>query len=179
VVEGIEQGIEGLRAIISDLRPAALDDIGLRPAIQALLERRSRDGLEIVSELELPDPQAGHRRLDADLETTVYRLIQESLTNVVKHARASTVHVTVTASDHSVTVEVHDDGVGFDVARRTEGFGLAGIRERVYLAGGTLELDSGDHGTTLRASLAARYVDGCDPRALERRAPAPDGRTGP
>ena len=178
-VDGIEQGIEGLRAIISDLRPAALDDIGLKPAIQALLERRSRDGLGIISELALPDPQTADRRLDPDLETTVYRLVQESLTNVVKHARASTVHVTVTAAGQRITVEIRDDGVGFDVGRRTEGFGLAGIRERVYLAGGTLEIDSSERGTVLRAALAARYADQDGEAALKGQTAAPGGQTTP
>jgi signal transduction histidine kinase len=172
-VQGIEQGIDGLRAIISDLRPAALDDIGLKPAIQALLERRSRDGLEILSELALPDAGAGDRRLEAELETTVYRLVQESLTNVVKHAHAHVVHVGVAASAESVTIEVRDDGVGFEVEHRTNGFGLAGIRERTYLAGGTLEIDSGEHGTIVRAALPTRYADQAGSASTEGRGSLP------
>ena len=81
-IEGISQGIEGLRAIIADLRPAALDEIGLQPALEALVHRRSTDTLKIVSKLELPGRGFGSPALDPELETTVYRLVQEALTNV-------------------------------------------------------------------------------------------------
>jgi signal transduction histidine kinase len=154
-IEEIETAIGNLRAIITDLRPAALDDLGLRAALSALIERRGRDDLTVVGELKLPDPRAGEARLSAELETTVYRLVQETLTNVVKHAHASHVRVRVAATDAGVTIEIHDDGVGFAVDTPTSGFGLAGIRERVYLAGGSLELQSGDAGTTVRARLPA------------------------
>ena len=100
--------------------------------------RSRRDGLEIATRLDLPDSQTGGV-LDPELENTVYRLIQEALTNVVKHAHASSVKVTAVASNEHVTVEIEDDGVGFDAQARTEGFGLAGMRERAYLAGGTLQ----------------------------------------
>jgi signal transduction histidine kinase len=152
-VDQLEGEIAGLRAIIADLRPAALDDLGLRAALEALLDKRGSGELEIISELELPDPQAGTGRLGADAETTVYRLVQESLTNVVKHAEAQSVRVRVSATNGEVAVEVHDDGKGFDVDRQTSGFGLAGMRERVYLAGGNLNLESGEHGTTVRAVM--------------------------
>jgi signal transduction histidine kinase len=158
-IVAVEQGIEALRAIIADLRPAALDEIGLKPAIQTLLERRGHDRLEIVARLELPDPRVGERALDPELETTVYRLVQEALTNTAKHADATTVQVEVIVSDGQVTVEVRDNGAGFDVSVITEGFGLAGMRERVYLAGGTLEIESSKEGTLLRATLPARYAD--------------------
>jgi signal transduction histidine kinase len=154
-VEGIEQGIAGLRAIIADLRPAALDEIGLKPAIEALLERRSDGPLEIHPHLELPDPTPGTPTFDPELETTVYRLVQEALTNVAKHSHASRVEVRVTADDQQLTVDIADNGVGFDVAARTEGFGLAGMRERVYLYGGSLEVESGQQGTRLVATLPA------------------------
>ena len=157
-VEIIEQGIEGLRAIIVDLRPAALDEIGLKAAIEALLERRSDGTLRIEQQLELPDQRLGDRALDPELETTVYRLVQEALTNVVKHAHATNVRVDVGADDKRVTIDVLDNGTGFDVEHRAEGFGLAGMRERVYLSGGTLEIDSGPQGTRLRAVLPARYA---------------------
>ncbi len=152
-IQDIENEIENLRAIITDLRPSLLDDLGLLPAIQALIERRREGGLDIVSELSLP---AGRGSVLApELETTVYRLVQEALTNVVKHASASLVRVAVRVQEDRVIVEVQDDGVGFDTEAETMGFGLAGIRERIYLAGGTFGLSSDEHGTLLRASIAA------------------------
>jgi signal transduction histidine kinase len=159
-VEEIEHGIEGLRAIIADLRPAALDEIGLKAALDALLERRGEGPIEIRHRLELPDSRGGGPALDPVLETTVYRLVQEALTNIVKHARASTVRVDVSFDGEQITIEIEDNGIGFDVEARTEGFGLAGMRERVYLSRGTLELDSGKRGTRLRATLPARQPTG-------------------
>ncbi len=87
-IEDIEQEIGNLRAMISDLRPSMLDDFGLLPALEALLERRRQDGLGIESELALPDPEQGGTGLDPELETAIYRLVQEALTNVAKHAHA-------------------------------------------------------------------------------------------
>ena len=87
----IEQEIENLHAIISDLRPAALDELGLRPALEALIDRRGQhDGVTVTSEFRLPDQSAAERLLDEEIESTVYRLVQEALTNVVKHAEART-----------------------------------------------------------------------------------------
>jgi signal transduction histidine kinase len=152
-IEDIELEIENLRAIITDLRPSLLDDLGLLPAIKALVDRRREGGLEIASELVLPDSERGGEGLAPELETTVYRLVQEALTNVVKHAQASTARVKVGIADGEVIVEVKDDGVGFDPGAQTAGFGLAGMNERVYLAGGTLELTSDPTGSLLRARL--------------------------
>jgi signal transduction histidine kinase len=148
-IEDIEVETDNLRAIITDLRPSLLDDLGLGPAIEALIERRRVTGLEIVSEIALDDLEG----LEPDLETTIYRLLQEALTNVAKHAGACNVHVVVRGSGDGVLVEVQDDGGGFDTAADTAGFGLAGMRERVYLAGGRLEVTSGSGGTTVRAHL--------------------------
>jgi signal transduction histidine kinase len=152
-IEDIELEIENLRAIITDLRPSLLDDLGLLPAIKALVDRRREGGLEIASELVLPDSERGGEGLAPELETTVYRLVQEALANVVKHAQASTARVKVGIADGEVIVEVKDDGVGFDPGAQTAGFGLAGMNERVYLAGGTLELKSDPTGSLLRARL--------------------------
>jgi signal transduction histidine kinase len=149
----IELAIENLRSIISHLRPSLLDDLGLPPAIEALLERCGSDGLQISSELSLPERVGLGTAADHDLETTVYRLVQEALSNIVKHANASHVHVAITADADRLTVEISDDGGGFDVSAPAAGFGLAGMRERVFLAEGTLELDSSSSGTTVRARL--------------------------
>ncbi|MBV9166263.1 MAG: GAF domain-containing sensor histidine kinase [Solirubrobacterales bacterium] len=148
-IEDVELETDNLRAIISDLRPSLLDDLGLVPALEALFERRRAAGLEIRGEIALPDELP----LEKELETTIYRLVQEALTNVVKHARAMYADVTVHVAGGAVVVEVRDDGIGFKVDERGAGFGLAGMRERVYLAGGKLELRSDERGTLVRALL--------------------------
>ncbi len=151
-IADVELEIANLREIIADLRPSLLDDLGLVPAIEALLERHKDGRLEIESELRLT---RDHRAtaLAPDIETTIYRLVQEALTNVVKHARASWVRVSLELDDRGVIVEVKDNGKGFDAHARSDGFGLAGMRERVSLAGGTLWLESGDGGTVVGAHL--------------------------
>jgi signal transduction histidine kinase len=146
-VEQITGEVENLRAIISDLRPAALDQLGLAPALEALADRtRESAGLEVALELDLPP-------LEPEVETTVYRLVQEALTNVKKHAGASRAAVGVRLDAGQVAVSVEDDGRGFDPAAATSGFGLAGMRERAALAGGSLDVESGADGTTVRAVL--------------------------
>lgn len=153
-IEDIGFEIDNLRGIISDLRPSLLDDLGLRSAIEALVERRRDAGLEIVSELALPQGHFDNER-GRDLETTIYRVVQESLTNIAKHAGAESARVSVGLSDGEVRIDIADDGVGFDTAKATSGFGLAGIRERVSLAGGSMEVESTGSGTVLRARLPA------------------------
>jgi signal transduction histidine kinase len=156
-VEHLEQEIGNLRAIITELRPAALDELGLRTAIEALLERhRVQNGFEIDHELTLPGPSTSEGRLHGDLETTVYRLVQEALTNVARHARADRVRVLVGEAGEELSIEVQDDGAGFDPEATADGFGLAGMRERVTLAGGTLSVESGEGGTLITARLPVR-----------------------
>ncbi len=153
-VERIEQEIANLRAIITDLRPAALDDLGLRAALGALVERHGeRSGLTIASELDLPSARA---RLEEDLETAVYRVVQEALTNVTRHAAANGARVCVRERDGEMLVEVADDGCGFDTGAHSQGFGLAGMRERVALVGGALQVDSSAQGTHVRARMPLR-----------------------
>ena len=149
-IEDIELETDNLRAIITDLRPSLLDDLGLVPAIESLLERRRSSGLEIESELELPDPLPG---VDPELETTIYRVLQEALTNVAKHAQATEVQVVARLDDGGVSLTVRDNGTGFDPGQRSSGFGLAGMTERIYLAGGELEVSSGPGGTLVQARL--------------------------
>ena len=91
--------------------------------------------------------------LDPELRTAVYRLVQEALTNAGRHARAQRVDVRITRATEALEVVVADDGQGFDAAAPTEGFGVAGMRERAALMGGTLELGSSSAGTTVRAVL--------------------------
>src|SRR5204863_9253004 len=89
------------------------------------------------------------RRLPAEIETTLYRVVQEALTNVVKHAGAAHVSIVVTSRDSSIAVTIDDDGSGFDPANvRADALGLLGMRERLALVGGTLTIESSpDAGT--------------------------------
>lgn len=142
--------IESLRALISELRPPALDQLGLAPALSSLAGRVGRNAeIVVASSVEL-----GDERLPAPLETTIYRITQEALTNVVKHAGARHAGIDVRRENDSVVVEVRDDGVGFDIVRAGEkgGVGLLGMRERVALAGGRLSVAAGDGGGTVVAA---------------------------
>ena len=146
--------IDKLRALITELRPAALDELGLMAAIEALTERSATTaGLDIKTDFALPETW-GRERLDPELESTVYRLVQEALTNVVKHARAERVDLQVSMNEDAVTVTVRDDGIGFDPATTSEGFGLVGMRERLELIGGRVDISSAPgQGTEVRAEL--------------------------
>jgi signal transduction histidine kinase len=147
--------ISSLRALITELRPAALDELGLRPALEALFNRaRGTHGLQVATTVEL-EHGAGTRetRLEPDVEIAIYRTVQESLTNAAKHAGAHCVDVVVVERGGEVEIAVRDDGGGFDVDAPTGGFGLTGMRERISLAGGRLEIISSGHGTAVLASV--------------------------
>jgi signal transduction histidine kinase len=146
--------LHDVRRLAVELRPAALDDFGLEPAIERLLDTvREQSGLTIDLQSEL-----GEARLPTDTETTLYRIVQEALTNVVKHAEAGRVTVLMTYSDAVVRLVVQDDGRGFDTDRiRDGGVGLLGMRERVALVGGRLTVESTEGaGTMLTAEVPSR-----------------------
>jgi signal transduction histidine kinase len=154
-VRQIGEEIAGLRALITELRPASLDELGLGSALDALVERmRLVHGLQIETTFDL-DRESGRttQRLDPELETAVYRIIQESLTNAARHARADRVDVSVIQRGGEVNVTIADDGQGFDEDVPSEGFGLTGMRERVALANGRLELSSSPEGTVVTVSV--------------------------
>jgi signal transduction histidine kinase len=154
-LEQLELDITTLRALITELRPAALDQLGLEPALMALIERTGRGGLEVDADVRLAhQPDGDVERLSPDLETGVYRIVQEALTNVGKHGAAARVVLAVVEDDTCVNVSVRDDGIGFDRTAATTGFGLAGMRERVELLDGELSLASAPgQGTTVSARL--------------------------
>lgn len=147
--------IEKLRTLITELRPAALDELGLQPALESLADRVAAvEGIVVTTDVALDAAAGAAGRLSPELETVLYRLVQEALTNVAKHARAEHVEVTVVARDGRVELTVQDDGSGFDVTQPRSGFGLIGMQERVVLADGTLEVRSAPgEGTTVRATL--------------------------
>jgi signal transduction histidine kinase len=147
-VDHIATEIDSLRTLITELRPAALDEIGLAPAIESLGRRLAAvEGLEVEVRVDVGG------RLDPELETTIYRIVQEALSNIAKHARAERVSVEVTLDYDVAQIAVTDDGQGFDPDARAEGFGLVGMRERVALAQGRLDIDSSPSGTAVTARL--------------------------
>ncbi len=185
VLEGLGAEIDGLRHLITELRPAALDDLGLAAALEALARRaQAIDGLEVTTEIDLGPPQAGEmatigadhgaqangsRRLDPELESTIYRIVQEALTNVSRHAQATKAVVSVREHDGVIRASVTDDGRGLPQASRLGprgdglegGFGMSGMRERAELVGGELELiPAPGKGTTMRLTvpLAGRPI---------------------
>ena len=138
-LEQLELDIVALRALITELRPAALDQLGLEPALLALLDRVRATGLDIDAHVELNYEHAeADDRLTPEVESGLYRIIQEALTNAVKHGAARRAMVEVIEADGCVNVTVRDDGSGFDTGAPTHGFGLVGMRERAVAAGGSV-----------------------------------------
>jgi signal transduction histidine kinase len=151
VRELVVSTLQDVRRLAVELRPSALDDFGLVAALERLTQSFSEQtGIAVDFEAALPE------RLPDEVETALYRIVQECLTNVVKHARARRVSVLLRRRDGSIAAVVEDDGAGFDpAAGREGGFGLVGMRERLALLGGRLEIESGDRGTTVAVEVPA------------------------
>ena len=157
----LETDIATLRGLITELRPAALDQLGLEPALLALVDRFCVGGLDVDVDVDVAF-EAGREadRLEPELETGIYRIVQEALTNAVKHGQAQRAAVELVERDHSLRVSVRDDGTGFEPAAATDGFGLVGMRERVELLGGELTIESAPgSGTRIAVSLPAVHRD--------------------
>ena len=153
----IDAEITTLRGLITDLRPAALDETGTEAAIRSLAERAARHGLDVDVSVDLAYEQGRHpQRHVAELESTIYRIVQEALTNARKHGAAKRVAVEVIDLDSSVRISIRDDGNGFDPSTSTDGFGLLGMRERTDLLNGAFEITSTPgQGTNVTATLPA------------------------
>lgn len=153
-VEGL---LDGISVIIKDLRPPVLDDLGLVPAINWLLQRHiSKAGMRYF----LDTKEFNGTVLDRRVEMTCFRVIQEALTNIVRHSEAKNVFITLKAQPSRVVIEVADDGIGFNPERAIQnagqdsGFGLLGIRERIEQMEGTLEMESSPgEGAELRITI--------------------------
>jgi signal transduction histidine kinase len=151
-----------LRQIIADLRPSQLDDLGLAAALQWYaqeFEKRHAIDTHFVA-------PGGRSRLPPEYETVLFRITQETLNNVAKHAGASQVTITLDVSPAQACLDIEDNGRGFDVeqtlrTRRRAGWGLLGIQERVLLLGGRYEIDSKPgQGTHMRVTVPlAREVE--------------------
>jgi signal transduction histidine kinase len=157
-VDQLEEAIANLRGLITDLRPAALDELGVQAALEGLAERTARHGLDVDMSVELADRDGRESaRHTPEVETALYRIVQETLTNASKHGQAKRAVVEIREQDATVHLSVRDDGDGFDPDRDTDGFGLLGVRERVELLGGELLIDSAPgRGTVIRVSIPVR-----------------------
>jgi two-component system, NarL family, sensor histidine kinase DevS len=143
--------LQDVRRLAVQLRPKALDDFGLVAALERLAQTFSESsGIRVQLEASI-----GNERLPTEVETTVYRIVQEALTNVVKHAEASEVSILLVRREATLTAVVEDDGGGFDPQQaRSDSLGLEGMRERVALHDGRLTLESAPgSGTTLRVEV--------------------------
>ena len=151
LVTTLNSGIALGRRIIEDLRPSALGTLGLVATLEILIDEYAQNsGVQVHRELA---PVA----LDADAELMVYRLVQEALTNISKHAKAQQVWVSLGERQGQVEVSVRDDGAGFDPqAQTSSAYGLVGMRFRVEAEGGSLTVDSKrGQGTLIQVRLPA------------------------
>ncbi len=167
IVDAATQIKNLLRSMLQRLRPAALDELGLGAALTELVGTFRQRNADTACQFHLGSEVEG---LGGDLAKTVYRLIQEGLTNIARHAQAKNVSIDVHAaaitqsgnadSTQALTVMLTDDGVGFDPAAQTSGFGLLGMRERVQALGGELCIDSRPGaGTRIVAMLPFRETN--------------------
>ena len=150
VRELVVSTLQDVRRLAFELRPATLDDFGLTPAIERLADTlRQNRSVKVDVEIGI-----GDERLPADVETTIYRIVQEALTNISKHAAATRISISLTRKERAVMVVIEDDGDGFDPSNHTDGLGLAGMRERVTLLGGRLRVEaSRGSGTTVAVEV--------------------------
>jgi signal transduction histidine kinase len=147
----LDEGMKSIRSVTETLRPAVLDELGLLPALRSLItEFTGRSGIAVVTAL-----PRGEWRLGPDVELALYRSLQESLTNVLRHAAAHAVRVTLERGGGVVSLTVEDDGVGFHPAgslstagslERNGQRGLSGMHDRITALGGTLDLSQAPHG---------------------------------
>ena len=150
----IDRTVASVRRISADLRPVMLDNLGLAPTLEWLAnDMAKRSGLSI--ELAMPDENLG---VTGDAATAVFRIVQESLTNVVRHAKATLIKVEILRVGGDVRVRVADDGRGIRLAdqRKARSFGLFGMRERAYVLGGSFTIRNENNlGTTVEATIPA------------------------
>jgi len=148
----VVQALQDVRALAVELRPSALDDFGLGPAVERLAQTfGERSGIQTTVETHLD------ARLPPEVETTLYRVIQEALSNVVKHSAAGSVSIVLAQRGSTIAATVDDDGQGFDPNDvRADALGLTGMQERLALLGGNLEIESAPgSGTTIAAQVPA------------------------
>ena len=153
----LDTTVKATRRIASDLRPLMLDDLGLIPAAEWLVNNfTQRTGIQCGFSVDPPD-----LALQDPHATAIFRILQESLTNVARHAHASRVDITLDGSDGELTLRVRDDGCGFAAGdpRKPDSFGLVGLRERAYLLDGDVTVDTAPGtGTVIEVRIPMRPI---------------------
>ncbi|MDP2952073.1 MAG: sensor histidine kinase, partial [Chloroflexota bacterium] len=155
--------LDELHQIILDLRPSMLDDLGLVSAIRWYAESRlESQGIKASFET-----SGDEQRLPSQMETALFRVVQEAITNIAKHAEADNVVISLEFNHSTISIEVEDDGRGFDIASlsraadKSGGLGLMGMKERIGLLDGTLTIDSEpSRGTRLSIKVPLPEKDG-------------------
>ncbi len=161
-LQHLTQGIlENIRTLSQQLRPSVLDDLGLHAALRWLAEESSqRLHIPVMLRLEPVEEAVRTQELASLYETTLFRIAQESLTNVARHAHAQQIALTLTRDQHGIDLRVQDDGGGFDTTTIQKGLGIAGMRERAALLEGSITVVSQPgHGTTVEACLPLSVAD--------------------
>src|SRR5580704_6668094 len=167
----IDQAIQQVRSMSHLLHPPMLDEVGLHSSLQWYLDGfTKRSGLETSLEVEPED----FPRLGPELETTIFRIVQEALTNVFRHAEAGRASIRVVLAENQIAVTVCDDGKGLpdgvaDLEARKIGVGIAGMKQRVKEWGGELRLRNGNPGAILQALIPSKAAA---PRSAEQLAPS-------
>lgn len=153
----VEKSVEAVHRFARELRPAMLDDLGLVPALITFMKDfGKRTGIRINFTSMTADKI---EQLDSLKRTVLYRVAQEALTNVAKHAQASRIKLSIQIQDNAIAMEVNDNGISFDVnkaldLRRRKRLGIIGMRERVEMVGGTFAIESApDQGTTIHVRI--------------------------
>jgi signal transduction histidine kinase len=144
---GVATAVDDLRSITDDLRPAALDDLGLAAGLHGLADRMTTPGTMIAVDIDL------NGALPAAVEVACYRIAGEALANAVRHAGARRVWLRADATLSRVSLEVEDDGAGLPEQTRADGLGLASMRQRAEEIGGSLAVTSTGTGTLVHAEL--------------------------
>jgi len=161
----LDKILQRVRDLSLDLRPAILDDLGLVPAVRWYVERQAqRAGL--VAEVEADGVSQG---LEPDLSVACFRIIQESITNILRHAKAAKIHVVLRQSDQHLDLSIKDDGIGFpvrepsDMAAGRSTLGLLGMQERAQALGGHVTIQSlPDQGTEVRVRMPLRFREAAE-----------------
>lgn len=155
--EQIRVDLKDIRKIIYNLRPMTLDDLGLIPTARRMIEELNERQEEVQINFKTINL---NERLPSTIEVAIFRIIQEALNNVFKHSEAKNADVTIEKKEKLVTIEIKDDGIGFDfnkeeIGKDSEGYGILGMIERVDLIGGEIEITSvRDKGTKIRIELS-------------------------